>query len=132
MDLRPHIQDIQRKHTEHMQQQTQKERRKQRHYNNQLVQHIVKLIMQKQVSNGDRIMFAMRMDDKRPFFVEEINLLLKQHYVKVKRISVQSTGLNSCTINPGCIFCCPCISIPKITMNCFFGTLYKIYVYLDV
>ena len=132
MDLRPQLQAIKAENNEKIRNEDQAERRKDRHYHHTLVNLIVNAIENKRICNGNYITVYMRMDRKRRFWVEEINLLLRDHYVRINRISVCSTEFNSCIVNPCCIFCFPCISLPKIAMNALFGTQYEVNVSLDM
>lgn len=130
--LAQELQDIKKKHEEDMAEFTKNERRKEALYNTKLTNYIVKAIMEKRVRDGNRIYINMRMDEKRPLHVVEINALLKEHYIKVRNIYVHSTECNSCIVNPSCCCCCPCIFFPKVVINALFGTLYSVDVYLNI
>lgn len=132
MDLRNQVQTIKAQYESDMQREDQLNRRNERFYHDKLSKHIVSSIMKKRVNRGHIIIVQMRMDRERKFCVEEINALLSQNYVKVRSIDTFETELNELTINPPCICCCPCLSLPKLLINYMFGTLYRIRVYLDV
>jgi hypothetical protein len=132
MSLAQELQDIKKKHDEDMVKLRQDQRRKELLYHTKLTKHIVKAIMEKRVRNGNHILIYMRMDEKRPLRVVEINALLAEHYIKVKNIYVHSTECNSCIVNPRCCLCCPCIFLPKVVINALFGTLYSVDVNLDI
>lgn len=132
MDLRSQLQAIKAENAEKMRLESDAERQTNRRYHQTLAKHIVKAVLEKRVNNDNSIRIFMRMDRKRKFWLEEVNLLLRDHYVRIRQLQTHSTELNSCIINPCCIFCCPCIFLPKIVVNTFLGTVYEVNVVLDL
>lgn len=132
MNLGQQAQLIKTQYDRDLERQHVSKRRKEKYYHEELAKQIARAILQKRVKNGNIIYVKMRMDSQLSFSSTEINLLLRDQYVRVKCIDTIDTDLNECSTHPACVCCCPCIGLPKIAFNCIFGTVYIARVYLDV